>query len=93
MDMSMHTNNQLYSYGSLAPKLHKSANRVAGCSDCMVTRPTRLWEVTDGCVFLLSHLAVASIMDDKEIMKMFEQAVDATRHEIYVEVSSAWGSA
>lgn len=93
MDKAMHTNNQLYSCGSLAPKLHKSANRVAGCSDCMVTRPTRLWEVTDGCVFLLSHLAVASIMDDKEIMKMFEQAVDATRHEIYVEVSSAWGSA
>ena len=83
-----HTNNQLYSCGSLAPKLHKSANRVAGCSDCLVLRPTRQWEMSDGAVFLLGHLACAGVLPDPEVVAMLQKAVDATRHEIYVEHES-----
>jgi len=84
-DKAAHTNNQLYSCGSLAPKLHKSANRVTGCSDCMVLRPTRQWERTDGAAYLLGHLASSSLLPDAEIVEMLKALVDATRHEIYVE--------
>ncbi|GMI12834.1 hypothetical protein TrRE_jg10611 [Triparma retinervis] len=87
-DLERHRNQQLYSCGSLAPKLHKSANRVAGCSDCMITRPTRVWEISDGCAYLLLHMAAERKVDDTEIVRMMELAVESTRHEEYVEHES-----
>lgn len=84
-DLERHRNKQLYSCGSLAPKLHKSANRVAGCSDCMITRPTRVWEISDGCVYLLMHVATEGVVGEEEIVGMMDMAIDATRHEEYVE--------
>jgi hypothetical protein len=48
-----HENNQLYSCGSLAPKL----KRGGGCMDHGFTRQTEDWEKSDGCVYLIRELA------------------------------------
>jgi hypothetical protein len=52
-----HTDSQLYSCGSLAPKLKKKAGagRI-GCGNCDVTRPKQPWEATDGCLYLIREL-------------------------------------
>jgi len=52
-DYELHSNSQLYSCGSLAPKLRKG-----GCSDCIVTRPKAAWERTDGCIYMLREICV-----------------------------------
>ncbi len=82
-DRKLHSNTQLFSCGSLAPKLHKSANRVAGCSDCMVTRDRRPWESTDGAVFLVRELIVT--LDDDALVPLIDQVIEAVRHEHFVE--------
>jgi hypothetical protein len=56
-NMDAHTNSQLYSCGSLAPKLKKKAGagRI-GCSNCDVDKPKQPWEATDGCLYLIREL-------------------------------------
>jgi len=58
-DAEAHTGNQVYSCGSLAPKLNKKAGagRI-GCMSCLVDRPKAPWEATDGCIYLLRELCV-----------------------------------
>ena len=51
-----HTNSQLYSCGSLAPKLRKSGAGRIGCSSCDVNRAKQPWEATDGCLYLLREM-------------------------------------
>lgn len=48
-----HSNNTLFSCGSLAPKL----KRGGGCMDHGFTRPRELWELSDGAIFMLRELA------------------------------------
>lgn len=57
-DIESHTNSQLYSCGSLAPKLRKGGAGRLGCSDCQITRPKAPWEATDGCIYLIRELCV-----------------------------------
>ncbi len=57
-DIESHTNSQLYSCGSLAPKLRKSGAGRIGCGDCKITRPKSPWEATDGCIYLIRELCV-----------------------------------
>eukprot|EP00571_Detonula_confervacea_P013737 CAMPEP_0172298416 /NCGR_PEP_ID=MMETSP1058-20130122/1086_1 /TAXON_ID=83371 /ORGANISM="Detonula confervacea, Strain CCMP 353" /LENGTH=881 /DNA_ID=CAMNT_0013007691 /DNA_START=25 /DNA_END=2670 /DNA_ORIENTATION=- len=57
-DVSAHTGNQVYSCGSLAPKLRKGGAGRIGCSSCVVDRPKAPWEATDGCVYLLRELCM-----------------------------------
>ena len=54
----------------------------------MITRPTRVWEISDGCAYLLLHMAAERKVDDTEIVRMMELAVESTRHEEYVEHES-----
>lgn len=49
----MHENKQVFSCGSLAPKL----KRKGGCMDCDFTKEQEPWEATDGCVYLMRELA------------------------------------
>ena len=51
----------------------------------MITRPTRVWEISDGCVYLLMHVATEGVVGEEEIVGMMDMAIDATRHEEYVE--------
>mmetsp|Transcript_39540 Transcript_39540/g.60389 ORF Transcript_39540/g.60389 Transcript_39540/m.60389 type:complete len:256 (+) Transcript_39540:1576-2343(+) len=48
-----HTNNTMFSCGSLAPKL----KRGGGCMDHGFTRDKELWEMSDGTIFLLREIA------------------------------------
>jgi hypothetical protein len=57
-DAAAHTGNQLYSCGSLAPKLRKGGAGRIGCMTCFIDRPRSPWEATDGCIYLLRELCV-----------------------------------
>lgn len=66
-DATAHTGNQLYSCGSLAPKLRKGGAGRIGCSSCAIDRPKAPWEATDGCIYLLRELCVRfANRDDSE---------------------------
>jgi hypothetical protein len=52
-DELTHANQQLYSCGSLAPKL----KRGGGCMDHGFARNKEPWEHTDGCVYLIRELS------------------------------------
>lgn len=54
-DVSAHTGNQVYSCGSLAPKLRKG-----GCMDHGFARAKQPWEATDGAIYLLRELATVA---------------------------------
>jgi hypothetical protein len=53
-DDPRHENQQVFSCGSLAPKL----KRGAGCMDHGFRRPTEPWESSDGYVYMLRELAI-----------------------------------
>ena len=55
-----HTDNTMYSCGSLAPKL----KRGGGCMDHGFTREKQLWELTDGTIFLLRECSSIPFMQD-----------------------------
>jgi len=67
-DMKAHTDTQLYSCGSLAPKLSKKAGagRI-GCSNCGVDRDKAPWEASDGCLYLLRELVIrCNVVEEKD---------------------------
>jgi len=51
-----HTNQVMYSCGSLAPKMG-GRKKGGGCMDCHFQRPSKPWERSDGCVYFLVELA------------------------------------
>eukprot|EP00003_Mantamonas_plastica_P006393 TRINITY_DN1519_c1_g2_i1.p1 TRINITY_DN1519_c1_g2~~TRINITY_DN1519_c1_g2_i1.p1 ORF type:complete len:707 (+),score=256.45 TRINITY_DN1519_c1_g2_i1:1841-3961(+) len=53
-DIELHSNQAMFSCGSLAPKL----KRGTGCMDHGFSRPKEPWEETDGAVYLLRELAI-----------------------------------
>lgn len=57
-DAAAHTGNQVYSCGSLAPKLRKGGAGRIGCMSCFVDRPRAPWEATDGCIYLIRELCM-----------------------------------
>ena len=78
-DYELHSNSQLYSCGSLAPKLRKG-----GCSDCIVTRPKALWEQTDGCIYMLREICVKIgegelQVGDEILHPLLEELADVSR--------------
>ena len=88
-DIDQHTNNQLYSCGSLAPKLRKGGAGRIGCSDCLITRPKAPWEATDGCIYLLRELCTrfcpvgagegTIVLTDETFLPMFIELLDVCR--------------
>ncbi|XP_033735448.1 uncharacterized protein LOC117323982 isoform X2 [Pecten maximus] len=54
-DLDLHTDRQMYSCGSLAPKMGRS--RGGGCMDHKFRKPTEPWELADGCIHLLAELS------------------------------------
>ena len=50
-----HTDQQMYSCGSLAPKMGRGSR--GGCSDAKFRRPSEPWERSDGSIYLLSELS------------------------------------
>jgi hypothetical protein len=93
-DPEAHTGSQMYSCGSLAPKLGRGSEvRKSGpCgSDCSMTRDKMPWEATDGCIYMIKELFKLSHDDDVNESEMtltvgddvlrplFEEMVDVCR--------------
>lgn len=86
-DIDSHTDSQLYSCGSLAPKLRKGGAGRIGCSDCLITREKAPWEATDGCIYLIrelcSKLSTASssglVLSDDVLLPIMTELVDSCR--------------
>jgi HEAT repeat len=87
-NMEAHTDSQLYSCGSLAPKLKKKAGagRI-GCSNCGITRPKQPWEATDGCLYLIRELmdtcsqpdSVIPPLSDDLLLPLLQEVADVCR--------------
>jgi hypothetical protein len=87
-NMDAHTENQLYSCGSLAPKLKKKAGagRI-GCGNCDVNRPKQPWEATDGCLYLIRELietcsqpdSVQPPLSDNVLLPLLQEVADICR--------------
>jgi hypothetical protein len=87
-NMDAHTDSQLYSCGSLAPKLKKKAGagRI-GCSNCDVNRPRQPWEATDGCLYLIRELmdtcnqpdSILPPLTDKLLLPLLQEVADVCR--------------
>lgn len=85
-DIESHTDSQLYSCGSLAPKLKKGsvgrkegAGRI-GCSSCDITRPRSPWEATDGCIYLLREILVKRPdLSDDIVLPLLTELADVCR--------------
>ncbi len=56
-DKTMHTDQLMFSCGSLAPKLKRGADC---CGDYGMSRPAEAWEASDGSIYLIRELAVVS---------------------------------
>ncbi|KAB7504067.1 hypothetical protein Anas_09508 [Armadillidium nasatum] len=51
-DIDLHSDKQMYSCGSLAPKMGRG-----GCSDCRFRRASQEWEKADGSIYLIGELS------------------------------------
>lgn len=90
-DMATHTDSQLYSCGSLAPKLKKTSKKSGagriGCSNCEVNRDKQPWEATDGCLYLIRELveecsydnSTLPALSDEIMLPLFRQVADVCR--------------
>jgi len=59
-----HENAQMYSCGSLAPKL----KRGGGCMDHGFSRAQEPWELSDGCIYLLRELSKARNQNEPKVV-------------------------
>jgi hypothetical protein len=90
-DVESHTDSQLYSCGSLAPKLKKGSRKDGagriGCSSCDITRPKSPWEETDGCIYLLREiLSKRPTLADEVILPLLTELADVLRVKHFPQV-------
>jgi len=79
-DIESHTDSQLYSCGSLAPKMRKGGAGRIGCSSCGITRPKAPWEATDGCIYLIREiLAKRPDLSDEIVLPLMTELADVCR--------------
>jgi len=83
-DADLHTDQIMYSCGSLAPKM-KSSRSSGGCSDCKFQKESEPWESADGSVLLLCELTnVQSCRKKITRSNLIQKIVDACRFRHYV---------
>ena len=73
-----HTDQQMYSCGSLAPKMGRGSR--GGCSDAKFRRPSEPWERSDGSVYLISEL---SQHYPKQMTQLFPDVIKALSYRHY----------
>ena len=85
-DLKQHTDNQLYSCGSLAPKLRKGGAGRIGCTNCGIDRPKAPWEATDGCIYLIREYVIRRTIhgttipiSDDELIPLCTELADVCR--------------
>ena len=83
-DPDLHTDQTMYSCGSLAPKM-KGSRSSGGCSDCKFQKESEPWESADGSVLLLCELSNTEGFREKIIRSnMIQKISDACRYRHYV---------
>ncbi|KAA0190494.1 Armadillo type fold, partial [Fasciolopsis buskii] len=75
-----HTNQVMYSCGSLAPKLQKG-RKAGGCHDGLHQRESEPWECADGAVRLVGQLAECAVKYFED--SMIDQIMDAASRTHY----------
>ncbi|XP_070576630.1 uncharacterized protein [Ptychodera flava] len=80
-DIELHTDKQMYSCGSLAPKM----GRGGGCMDHKFRRPSEPWELCDGCTILLSELSGIQQPIASQISNFLPLVAEAARKHHYTE--------
>ncbi|CAB3990045.1 Leishmanolysin-like peptidase, partial [Paramuricea clavata] len=76
-DIELHSNQTMYSCGSLAPKMGRG-----GCSNSHFKRPSQPWEITDGCIYLVAELS--KLQTTQEQMKfLIPLMAETTKHRHY----------
>ncbi|XP_071785582.1 uncharacterized protein [Asterias amurensis] len=83
-DVELHSDNQMYSCGSLAPKMGRGSKREGGCMDHKFRRPTEPWEICDGCILLLSELSSESSLS-AAIGTILPSVAETTRNQSYTQ--------
>ena len=84
-DPELHTDQTMYSCGSLAPKMGRGSASKGGCSDCKFQKESEPWEAADGAVLLVCELTNLEIGRDKIIKSnIMIKVADACRCRHYV---------
>ncbi|XP_076321586.1 uncharacterized protein LOC143231011 [Tachypleus tridentatus] len=78
-DMELHTDKQMYSCGSLAPKMGRGGS---GCSNHSFRKPSEPWELADGCINLVGELAQIQNLTTK-VLEFLPLVAEATSHRHY----------
>ncbi|XP_033114382.1 uncharacterized protein LOC117114802 [Anneissia japonica] len=81
-DMELHSNKQMYSCGSLAPKMGRGSK--GGCMDHQFKRPSEPWELCDGCIYLLSELSTIKSTEES-VVEMLPSVADCGRNHNYTQ--------
>ncbi len=91
-DAELHENKQMYSCGSLAPKMGRGGGG-GGCTDAKFRKPSEPWECADGCVHLLAELLTALCPPPKSGGRLSgppkEEGPSSTLHPLLAEVACA----
>lgn len=72
-DQELHTDQTMFSCGSLAPKLKRGADC---CGDYGLNRPAEPWETSDGAIYMLRELAV---VDPKAVLPFIPMLAEVAR--------------
>lgn len=86
-DMDLHTNQQMYSCGSLAPKMgrgNKESAPSGGCSSCTFKRESQPWERADGCLYLFA-LLVKDFSNNNDVVELIPLIIEASKYENYTQ--------
>lgn len=83
-DPQLHEDKQMYSCGSLAPKMGRGGG--GGCSDCKFRRAPQPWEGGDGALWLLGELAmVGGSEGHKVVVSTLELLSECCRAKHYTQ--------
>ncbi|XP_013398368.1 uncharacterized protein LOC106164872 [Lingula anatina] len=82
-DMDLHTNQTMYSCGSLAPKMGRG-KRGGGCMDHQFKRPSEPWELGEGCVHLMAEMSHIT-QYQKDVCNLLPVLAKAMSHQHYTQ--------
>ncbi|XP_067941524.1 uncharacterized protein [Watersipora subatra] len=90
-DPAIHSDNTMYSCGSLAPKMGRGGVKdKGGCMNSTFRRPAEPWEQAEGCVHLLAELSGVAVLHQSvaTLLPLIAQATankDYTQHVVLLE--------
>lgn len=76
-DIDRHSNQTMYSCGSLAPKM-----RGGGCMDHSFKRSSEPWEVADGCLYLIGAISNLEVAHPR-VLECIDYIIETTKNRCY----------